>query len=196
MLVVDDEKNIRRALRMVLEGEGAEVIDASRGEQALELISPGPDLPPARGIEVMIIDVKMPGLSGLEVLEQLTADGRQPPVPVILISGHATVADAVRATRLGAFDFFEKPLERDRVLVSVRNALRQAHLDRQLRALRGRVRGEIIGASEPIQKLLAQVEKVGSTKARVLITGESGTGKELIARAVHDASDRSEQSFV
>jgi two-component system nitrogen regulation response regulator NtrX len=117
-------------------------------------------------------------------------------VPVIMISGHATVEDAVKATRLGAFDFFEKPLARDRVIVSVRNALRQHRSDQRLGALRSRIRGTIIGDSEPIRTLLAQVAKVGRTKARVLITGESGTGKELVARAVHEASDRRDEPFV
>jgi DNA-binding NtrC family response regulator len=113
-----------------------------------------------------------------------------------MISGHASVADAVRATRLGAFDFFEKPLSRDRVIVSVRNALRQSKIDRELRELRHRIHGEIIGTSEAMGELMRMVAKVGRTKARVLISGESGTGKELVARAIHDASDRHEHAFV
>lgn len=191
ILVVDDERNIRRTLRMVLEGEGATVLEAATGEEALAALES------SEPIEVVITDVKMPGMSGLELLEKLAgAAGGTPEVPVILISGHATVDDAVRATRLGAFDFFEKPLARDRVIVSVRNALRQFTSDAQTRKLRTRIRGEIIGESKPVAKMLAQIAKVGSTKARVLVTGESGSGKELVARAIHEASDRRDAEFV
>ena len=192
ILVVDDEKNIRRTLRMVLEGEGAEVLEAATGDQALaELRSAQPP------IETMIMDVMMPGMSGLDVLEAL-ATGEDGPldVPVIMISGHASVEDAVKATRLGAFDFFEKPLARDRVIVSVRNALRQFRADQDVRELRGRIRGEIIGDSEPMRRMLAQIGRVGRSKARVLIQGESGAGKELVARAIHEASDRAGAAFV
>ena len=185
ILVVDDERNIRRTLRMVLEGEGATVLEAATGEEALAQIES------AEPIQVIITDVMMPGISGLELLERLAgAAGGTPEVPVILISGHATVDDAVKATRLGAFDFFEKPLARDRVVVSVRNALRQFASDAQMRRLRARIRGEIIGESDAVASMLAQIGKVGGTKARVLITGESGSGKELVARAIHEASDR------
>ena len=192
ILVVDDEKNIRRTLRMVLEGEGSEVLEAATGEEALAHLARA-----EAGIQVVIMDVLMPGLSGLEVLEQLGEQGGGvPAMPVIMISGHATVDDAVKATRLGAFDFFEKPLGRDRVIVSVRNALRQYAADATVRSLRARIRGEIIGESAPMAALLEQVRKVGATKARVLITGESGTGKELVARAIHEASDRRDAPFV
>ncbi len=192
ILVVDDERNIRRMLRMVLEGEGATVLEAATGEEALaELERRDPP------VQVVVMDVLMPGLSGLEVLERLSqrANGR-PAVPVIMISGHATVEDAVKATRLGAFDFFEKPLARDRVIVSVRNALRQYEADERVRTLRARIRGEIIGESPVMQELLHQVAKIGPTRARVLITGESGSGKELVARAIHEASDRRDKPFV
>jgi two-component system nitrogen regulation response regulator NtrX len=192
ILVADDEKNIRRTLRMVLEGEGAEVLEAGDGNEALAVLASAD--PP---IQVLVMDVLMPAMSGLEVLERLAADGGgHPRLPVILISGHAGVEDAVKATRLGAFDFFEKPLDRDRVIVSVRNALRQYAADSQLRVLRSRIRGEIIGESLATKSLLAQIAKVGRTKARVLITGESGSGKELVARAVHEASERRDAAFV
>ena len=212
ILVVDDEKNIRRTLRMVLEGEGATVVEAETGEQALSMLEQ--DLAADAAAEdsgdsgafgrarklpnAVIMDVLLGGMTGIEVLERLSTlgeDGR-PPLPVIMISGHASVADAVRATRLGAFDFFEKPLSRDRVIVSVRNALRQSKAERELRDLRQRVHGEIIGTAEPMRELMRMVAKVGRTKARVLITGESGTGKELVARAIHEASDRHDHAFV
>jgi two-component system, NtrC family, nitrogen regulation response regulator NtrX len=190
VLVVDDERNIRRTLKMVLEGEGATVLEAATGTAALEVLAANP------GIEVLVMDVMMPGMSGMEVLESLAQDAERPLIPVVMISGHATVEDAVRATRLGAFDFFEKPLERDRVIVSVRNALQQHRANKDLQRLRARIRGEIVGESEPIQRLMAQVAKVGRSRARVLVTGESGTGKELVARAIHEASDRRERAFV
>jgi len=194
ILVVDDERNIRRTLRMVLEGEGATVLEAATGEEALAILG---DLSDVSVAQVVLMDVMMPGLSGLEVLERLSIDGQgRPPLPIIMISGHATVDDAVRATRLGAFDFFEKPLARDRVIVSVRNALRQYSADQALFALRQRIRGELVGDSEPMRKLLGQIARVGRTKARVLITGESGTGKELVARAIHDSSERCDRAFV
>jgi two-component system nitrogen regulation response regulator NtrX len=198
VLVVDDEKNIRRTLRMVLEGEGATVEEAETGERALELLERAIATDAAELPNVVVMDVMLGGISGIEVLERLSAlgeDGR-PPIPVVMISGHASVADAVRATRLGAFDFFEKPLSRDRVVVSVRNALRQSKAERELRGLRQRVHGEIIGNAEPMRELMRMVGKVGRTKARVLITGESGTGKELVARAIHEASDRHDHPFV
>src|SRR5690606_9454252 len=187
---------------MVLEGEGATVTEAETGEQALALLEralAGEADDRARSLpNAVIMDVLLGGMTGIEVLERLSAlgeDGR-PPLPVIMISGHASVADAVRATRLGAFDFFEKPLSRDRVIVSVRNALRQSKAERELRDLRQRVHGEIIGTAEPMRELMRMVAKVGRTKARVLITGESGTGKELVARAIHEASDRHDHTFV
>lgn len=195
VLVVDDERNIRRTIKMVLEGEGATILEAESGERALEVLDAarrGEGTPP----DVVLLDVLLPGASGLQVLEHLAAPSGRPPLPVILISGHATVSDAVRATRLGAFDFFEKPLSRDRVLVGVRNALRQAHAERELRALRYRIHGEIIATSPGMREVLERVARVGATKARVLITGESGTGKELVARAIHDASERRAGKFV
>jgi DNA-binding NtrC family response regulator len=200
ILVIDDERNIRRTLRMVLEGEGATVLDAETAEAGLKLIqgslsgSTEAGEPP---VQVVMADVCLPGMSGLQLLEKLSAMGSGvPPVPVILISGHATVSDAVRATRLGAFDFFEKPLARDRVVVSVRNALRHAAAEAELRDLRARTRREIIGESRPMVELMRQVAKVGATRARVLIEGESGTGKELVARAIHEASERRDQPFI
>ncbi len=203
ILVVDDERNIRRALRMILEGEGAEVLDAGSAEDALAVLErrgcggvAGRE-EGASPVEVVIADVLLPGISGLDLVERLREHGGGAlPVPVILISGHATVSDAVRATRLGAFDFFEKPLARDRVIVGVRNALRQVGVERELRRLRDGRRSEFIGESPACRALLRQIEKVGPTRARVLIEGESGTGKELVARAIHEASERSGRAFV
>ncbi len=192
VLVVDDEKNIRRTLRMVLEGEGYTVEDADTAEKALKQL---PGISP----DLVIMDVKLPGKDGIWALERIVSgEYGRPSVPVIMISGHATFADAVRATRLGAFDFFEKPIDRQRVLVSVRNALERWVLVRDLSTMRAREaeRFEMIGGAEVMQRLFEQRAKVAPTKGRVLITGESGTGKELIARAIHAHSSVANGAFV
>jgi len=193
VLVVDDEKNIRRTLGMVLTGEGYRCLEAENAEQALEIIAS-----PAEPVDLAIIDLKLPGMSGLDALARIRADEATRDLPVIVISGHATVHDAVHAIKLGATDFFEKPLNRDRILVSVMNSLRAAQLSRTVAEMRAEMgaRYEMIGTSAPLQKLFQDIDKVAPTKATVLIVGESGTGKELISRAVHRLSPRSEASFV
>ncbi len=193
ILVVDDERNIRRTLQMVLEGEGYATLEAETAEQALALLS-APDRP----VDLAIFDVKLPKMSGLEALEKMRADEALRSTPVIVISGHATVHDAVNAIKLGAADFFEKPLARERVLVSVRNVLAREALSREVTGLRAIVsrKHEMIGASPPMRRLFAEIEKVAPTKAGVLITGESGTGKELISRAIHNLSPRKEAPFI
>ncbi|HYO96168.1 MAG TPA: sigma-54 dependent transcriptional regulator [Polyangiaceae bacterium] len=193
VLVVDDEKNIRRTLEMVLTGEGYRVIEAESAELALDLIR-NPQLP----VDVAIFDLKLPGMTGLDALQRLRSDEATRELPVIVVSGHATVHDAVSAIKLGASDFFEKPLSRERVLVSVRNAVRTARLSRTLEQMRGELeaRYEMIGTSPPIQKLFQDIDKVAPTKASVLITGESGTGKELVSRAIHRLSPRKDAPFV
>src|SRR5688500_2306102 len=193
VLVVDDGKNIRRTLEMVLSGEGYKVLEAESAEQALETLS-NPDHP----VDVAIFDLKLPGMTGLQALEKLRADEATRDFPVIVVSGHATVHDAVLAIKLGASDFFEKPLNRERVLVSVRNSVRTARLSRTLEQMRAELwaRYEMIGTSAPIQKLFQDIDKVAPTKASVLITGESGTGKELVSRAIHRLSPRKDAPFV
>lgn len=193
VLVVDDEKNIRRILEMVLTGEGYRVLEAESGEKALETLSN-----PHEPVDVAIFDLKLPGMGGLDALQRLRADDATRDLPVIVISGHATVHDAVAAIKLGATDFFEKPLNRERVLVSVRNSIRTARLNRTVEQMRGELeaRYEMIGTSAPIQKLFQDVDKVAPTKASVLITGESGTGKELVSRAIHRLSPRRDAPFV
>jgi len=193
VLVVDDEKNIRRTLGMVLGGDGYRVVEAESGEQALELIAHS-DKP----IDVAILDLKLPGIGGIQVLERLRAEEATRELPVIVVSGHATVQDAVLAIKLGASDFFEKPLNRDRVLVSVGNSLRTARLSRTVTRLRAELetRYEMIGTGATMQRLYQQIDKVAPTRASVLITGESGTGKELVSRAIHRLSPRSDEPFV
>ena len=191
ILVVDDEKNIRRTLRMVLEGSGFNTLEASSAEQCLETLE-------NNEIDLLILDVRLPKMSGIEALEKIRNVPETRRLPVLMVSGHASVAEAVQAVQLGATDFFEKPLDRDRVLVTVRNALQTWQLQREVEQLRADVehRYEMIGESDVIRSLFAQLEKVAPTNGRVLISGESGTGKELIARAIHRLSPRADKPFV
>jgi two-component system nitrogen regulation response regulator NtrX len=193
VLVVDDEKNIRRTLQLVLEGEGYKVLGAETAGQALSVLA-SPETP----VDLAILDVKLPDMSGLDALARIRSDEAIKDLPIIVISGHATVHDAVMAIKLGASDFFEKPLARERVLVSVRNVLDAAKAQRELARVteQQQQRFEMIGRSAPMQKLFHDIDKVAPTKASVLITGESGTGKELIARALHRLSPRADCPFV
>lgn len=189
ILVVDDEESIRKVLRQVLEYEGHEVRVASGGGEALTSFEEWrPDL--------AFLDVKMARMDGLEVLDRVRA--ADPEAIVVMISGHGTIETAVEATRRGAYDFLEKPLDTDRLLVTIRNALQQRGLAEENARLRGEVesRYEIVGTSFAIRAVLDRLEKVGPTDARVLITGENGTGKELVARAIHRLSPRAPGPFV
>ena len=191
ILVVDDEKNIRRTLRMVLEGSGFNTLEASSAEQCLETLE-------NNEVDLLILDVRLPKMSGIEALEKIRSQPETRKLPVLMVSGHASVAEAVQAVQLGATDFFEKPLDRDRILVTVRNALQTWLLEREVEQLRADVehRYEMVGESPAIRSLFAQLEKVAPTNGRVLISGESGTGKELIARAMHRLSPRADKPFV
>src|SRR5579863_9738313 len=193
VLVVDDEKNIRRTLQLVLEGEGYSVLGADSAEQAIAVLAT-----PEATVDLVVLDVQLPGMSGLDALAKLRGDEATRDLPIIVISGHATVDDAVQAIKLGASDFFEKPLARERVLVSVHNVLHAAMNERELARVTEQqlLRYEMIGRSSPIQRLFHEIEKVAPTKASVLVTGESGTGKELIARAIHRLSPRADGPFV
>ncbi|MCL2825172.1 MAG: sigma-54 dependent transcriptional regulator [Polyangiaceae bacterium] len=193
VLVVDDEKNIRRTVEMVLTGEGYQVTGATTAEEGLSILAR-----PNRPVDLVLLDVKLPGMSGLEMLQYMRSDDALQQLPVIIISGHATVTDAVTAIRLGASDFFEKPLNRERMLVSVRNVLQTARLTRAVEGLREQfqARYEMIGTTPPMQKLYRAIDRVAPTKASVLITGESGTGKELVSRALHRLSPRTDGPFV
>ncbi len=189
VLIVDDEKNIRRTFKMVLESEGFDVSVAETGEEALEIFQ-------KEKPDAVVLDVKLPGIDGIETLRRIRKQEAE--LPVIMISGHGTIATAVDATRSGAFDFVEKPLSKERLLVAIRNALKVQSLGREVRALRARDRKRhlMVGESPPVQAIREQIEQVAPTGARILITGESGTGKELVARAVHEASDRAKSPFV
>ena len=189
ILVIDDEPGIRQALGQLLEYEGYDVRSAASGPLGIteyEKFRP----------HLVFLDVKMAGIDGLEVLKRLRQlDGG---ATVVMISGHATIQTAVEATQLGAFDILEKPLDTDRVLVLLRNALQQRTLSEENKRLRQTIdsRYEIVGRSYPIRALLERIEKVAATPARVLITGENGTGKELVARAIHRGSTRERKPFV
>jgi DNA-binding NtrC family response regulator len=192
ILIVDDEKNIRRTVRLVLEGEGFGVEEASSGEEALaRLADLGPD--------VILLDVQLPGMSGHDVLEAVGKQTAVDPAPtVIMISGHGTLQDAVRAVKGGAYDFLEKPLDRERLMVTLRNALERRAMAREVEGLRALTAGrwEMVGRSPAMQALFAQIAKVAPTRTRVLVTGESGTGKELIARAIHRESPLRDRPFI
>jgi two-component system nitrogen regulation response regulator NtrX len=183
ILVVDDEEGIRKILRQVLEYEGHAVTLASGGGEALtQFQQEQPDL--------TLLDVKMAKMDGLEALAEMRVI--DPAAVVIMISGHASIDTAVEATRRGAYDFLEKPLDTDRLLVCIRNALQHRGLEQENARLRGEIEThhEIVGHSFGVRALLERIEKVAPTDARVLITGENGTGKELVARAIHRLSAR------
>ena len=189
LLIVDDEKGIRDALAQVFEYEGQEVRVAEDGPDALLVANTfQPDLE--------FVDVKMPGMDGLEVLARLGDEN--PGSLVIMISGHGTIDTALEATRRGAYDFLEKPLDTDRLLVTFRRALELKGLTESMAELRSQVesRYEIVGNSLPIRRVLERIEKVAATDARILISGENGTGKELVARAIHRLSSRSDTVFI
>ena len=189
VLIVDDEPGIRQAVKQVLEYEGIDVRAAGSGGEAITVY---PDFRP----HVVFLDVKMAGLDGLETLNRLR--DLDPTAVVVMISGHGTVATAVEATRRGAFDFLEKPLDSDRLLVTVRKAAEHADLvgeNLRLREAVGR-RYAMIGSSPALAATRDMIQRVGPTSARVLITGDNGTGKELVARALHEASPRSSRRFV
>ena len=189
VLVVDDEKGVREALKQVLEFEQIEVQTCASGMDALKAYT---EFRP----HLVFLDVKMQGLDGLEVLKRLREqDGH---AQVVMISGHGTIQTAVEATQLGAYDFLEKPLDTDRVLLTLRNALQHVDLAIENVRLRAEVEAqyEIVGSSRAIKAVIERIEKVAPTDARVLITGENGTGKELVARAIHTLSGRARGPFV
>ncbi|MCE5334689.1 MAG: sigma-54 dependent transcriptional regulator [Desulfobacteraceae bacterium] len=188
ILIVDDEVSILQSLNGILADEGYGVTLAGSGEEALEKIARDqPDL--------MLLDVWMPGADGLSVLSEVKL--RYPVIPVIIISGHGTIETAVKATRMGAFDFIEKPLSIERVLLSIQNALEFSRLEEENRLLRKKAnRSRMIGESAAVKNLREQIGRAAPTNATVLITGENGTGKELAARLIHLSSRRCTRPMV
>src|SRR5437764_6937188 len=188
ILVVDDETDIRKSLRGALEDEGFKVGTADSGEACLEALN-------TRSYDVILLDIWLPGIDGLETLEKIKE--HQDPPEVIIISGHGTIETAVRATKLGAFDFLEKPLSLERLLILIKNAMEARRLRGENREFRRQLEAKsiIVGESVPTKALRQQISLMAPTNGRVLIYGESGTGKELVARAIHNQSLRRESVF-
>jgi two-component system nitrogen regulation response regulator NtrX len=189
LLIVDDEAGIRESLTSILQDEGYFVETVGSAEEALERAAAG-------DVEVILLDIWLPGMDGLEALGRLQAFPHPP--AVIMVSGHGTIETAVRATKLGAFDFIEKPLSLEKIIVLVRNAVQQRRLQEENQLLRSELghRYQVLGDSVPMKALRQQIAVTAPTNGRVLIYGESGTGKELVARALHAASLRTKGPFV
>lgn len=191
ILVIDDEKSIRRALKEILEFEDFEVDEAEDGKEGLEKAT-------STFYDIIFCDIKMPKMDGLEALEAMQKEKVES--PVIMISGHGNIETAVEAIKKGAFDFIEKPLDLNRILVTIRNANDKATLVEEKKTLKKTVQkfkgSSIIGETEEIVNIKEMISKVGPSDARVLITGENGTGKELVARSLHDNSARKDEPFI
>lgn len=191
ILIIDDEKSVRDAVKMILAYEKYEVALAEDGAKGLAILDN-----PEYQIDAVLLDVKMPGIDGIEILQ--TIKQRLPDMPVIMISGHGTIDTAVEATKFGAFDFLPKPLDRDKLLITVRNALGQKKLAIEVKQIREKLeeKDKILGESHQIKEILTLIGIIGPTDSRVLITGESGVGKELVARAIHKGSKRADKQIV
>ncbi|MBK8426679.1 MAG: sigma-54-dependent Fis family transcriptional regulator [Lewinellaceae bacterium] len=191
ILIVDDEVPIRRTLRDILEFEGYEIEEAADGLECIAKVQ-------KEKFDVIITDIKMPKMDGIEALERLQI--LSPETPVIMVSGHGTIDTAVEAVKKGAFDFISKPPDLNRMLITVRNALERSELVNTTHVLRKQVKAgkgvNMIGESAPILEIKKMLEKVAPTESRVLITGQNGTGKELVARWIHEKSNRADGPMV
>ncbi len=188
ILIIDDEAPIRRVLRDILENESYQVDDAATGKEALQHIK-------EQDFDAIFCDIKMPEMDGIEVLEAIRNESD---VPVIMLSGHGTIETAVEAIKKGAFDFIPKPPDLNRLLITLRNALDKKNLSTENKVLKKAVKlqNQMIGESGPMLEVKDMIGKVAPTNARVLITGENGTGKELVARQLHELSQRSSGPFI
>ncbi len=189
ILIIDDERNIRRTLDMILSGEGYQVFTCASAQAGLDTIK-------KERIHLILLDIVMPEISGLDLLPKLLEV--RPNLAVIMISGHGNVQNAVLAIKRGAYDFMEKPLDRDKVLMAISRALQTRKLAAENRHLKQQIEGryEMVGQSPALTEIRNQIARVAPTNGRVLILGESGTGKELIARAVHKMSHRAKNPFI
>ncbi|MEC4684877.1 MAG: sigma-54 dependent transcriptional regulator, partial [Nitrospirota bacterium] len=189
VLIVDDEAGIRESLREIFEDEGYEVFTAEAGEEALQMIDSIP-------VDLVFLDIWLPDRDGMEVLEDIKT--RRESLPVVMISGHGTVEIAVKATKIGAYDFLEKPLSLERVLITAQRALERGTIEREIQTLKENVskKWQLVGDSPAIKTLRQQIDMVASSSSRVLIMGESGSGKELVARLIHEKSPRVHKTFV
>ncbi len=188
ILVIDDERAIRNTLREILEYENYQVDDAPDGPTALAMVT-------AEKYDMILCDIKMPQMDGIEVLDKLLESYD---TPVIMISGHGNIETAVDAIKRGAYDYISKPLDLNRLLITIRNAMERTNLVKETKVLKRKVSKtyDMIGESEPMQQIRAMIDRVAPTDARVLITGSNGTGKELVARWLHELSNRSSGPFV
>ncbi len=189
ILVVDDESSIRNTLKEILEYEKYEVELAEDAFEALDKLKAG-------AYDVVLCDIKMPKIDGIELLDKIRYN--DPDATVVMISGHGTIDTAVEAIKKGAFDFISKPLDLNRLLITIRNAMDKTKLVSETRVLKRKVSKtyDMIGVSEPIQRIREMIERVAATEARVFITGENGTGKELVARWLHELSNRAKGPFI
>ncbi|MCI1720305.1 MAG: sigma-54 dependent transcriptional regulator [Bacteroidales bacterium] len=191
VLIIDDEKSIRMALKDILEDEGHEVSLAEDGKKGLEQAL-------ANNFDVIFCDIKMPGMDGVEVLDKLVAEGVES--SVVMISGHGSIDTAVECIKKGAFDFIQKPPDLNRILITLKNASEKTSIVKENKTLKKKISGtgvqEIIGNSPAINQVKAIIDKVAPTDARVLVTGSNGTGKELVARWLHEKSNRAQMPFI
>lgn len=189
ILVIDDERSIRNVLKDILTNEGYKIDEAVDGEEGLEKFK-------SKDYDVVLCDIKMPKLDGIEFLNIATE--LKPEVPVIMISGHGNIETAVDAVKKGAYDYIAKPPDLNRLLITIRNATDKTVLAKETKILKRKISKvqEIVGESEPIKKIKATIDKVAATDARVLITGENGSGKELVARWLHEKSNRNNAPIV
>ena len=189
IIIIDDEKEICESIKMILEYEGYTVDYSTSSPEGIAKITNGQ-------FSALLLDIQMPEMNGFEVIKKVKETN--PDLSVIIISAHGSIENAIKATKLGAFDFIEKPVDRDKLLISVRNAVDQSNLILENKEIKRSLSGsdQILGNSKPIRNILDLIEKVAPLDTRVLITGENGTGKELVARAIHNQSLRKDRSFV
>jgi DNA-binding NtrC family response regulator len=189
ILVIDDEKSIRKTLREILEYENFKVDEAADGAEGVAMAE-------KENYDIILCDIKMPKVDGIEALDRIQKS--KPDTPIVMISGHGTIETAVESVKKGAFDFIAKPLDLNRLLVTIRNAMDKTSIVTENKVLKKKISKtyEMIGESDSIKQVQEMIEKVAPTDARVLITGENGTGKELVARWIHEKSNRSGNNFI